>query len=317
MTPILMSNSILRARRAFTLLEMLVAVAIVAVLVILVNQIIGSASTTTMVSQKKMDATSQAQQVLDRMAFDFAQMPQRTDIDYGFSKAPLPTDSDYGSLTVGRNDTFSFYSSTEGLYPATSGTASTPRNLSIIGYRITTDPAHNSAPRLERGARQLDWTAGGAAGETIHYVVVDGTGGQSQTLDGALPKSTLPLVDPTASGTSNYQAFSDQVFRLEICYLVKGDPSLGTQPKLQTTLPTNLTSLLAVVVAIGVLDARSRILVTDYSKLIAALSDAKDGQDILAVWTPILNSPDFLVKTNLPPPAAQSVRIFQRYFYLE
>jgi prepilin-type N-terminal cleavage/methylation domain-containing protein len=283
-----------RKRRGFTLVEILVALAIV------------------LLSQKNMDALGQAQLVFDRMGFDFTQMPVRDDIDYGFSKSA-------------GNDSLSFYSATEGLYPAPSSTL-LPRTISVIGYRIANDPSNNNAPVLQRGARQLDWSANGPAGEVMRFTLADSVTGQRvQKLDSSTANNTLPLVDPASSGTSNYQIFADQVFRMEICYLIKGDPSLGTQPVLQTTPPAKLSSLSAIVVAIAVLDSKSRVIVTDYTKLIAALDDPQDadlqaGKDILALWSATVNSANgvnFAQKAGIPVQAAQNVRIFQRYFYLE
>ncbi|XHR29803.1 MAG: type II secretion system protein J [Chthoniobacteraceae bacterium] len=286
--------------RGYNLLELLVAMAIVSALILLFNQIVSSASITTRLSQTRIDAVTQAQQVMDRMMLDFAQMPIRKDIDYRFAKAS-------------GNDSFSFYSATDGLYPSTASVSSTTsRTLSIIGYKIATATVGSgTGPVLMRGARQLDWASNGPACSAMCYTLVDGTGGQTQKLeDGS--SNTLPSVNSTAS---NYQVLGDLIFRMEICFLVSTSSTAASV--LQTTLPDNISKLSAIVVAVAVLDEKSRYGITDYSKLISAFGDAEDGKDILSVWSPVLSNSGFASKAGVSPRAAQTVRIFQRYFYLK
>ncbi len=67
---------------AFTLAELVVTVGVLVVLVFLATQLLKSAATVTTLGHKQMDADSQARQLLDRMAIDFAQMVKRSDVDY-------------------------------------------------------------------------------------------------------------------------------------------------------------------------------------------------------------------------------------------
>src|ERR1041384_6147159 len=64
-------------KSAFTLVELVVSVGVLVLLVFLATQLLNSASTLTILGHKQMDADSQARQVLDRMATDFAQMIKR------------------------------------------------------------------------------------------------------------------------------------------------------------------------------------------------------------------------------------------------
>src|SRR5438034_10928722 len=63
-----------RRTNAFTLAELLVTMSVLVLLVFLFTQLINSAATITTLGHKQMDADSQARQLLDRMAVDFAQM---------------------------------------------------------------------------------------------------------------------------------------------------------------------------------------------------------------------------------------------------
>src|SRR4051794_37602138 len=73
-------------RAAFTLTEMIIAMAVLTLLVTFVAQLVNSATILTTNSRKHMDADSQARLVFDRMGGDFSRMLQRSDVDYVFSK---------------------------------------------------------------------------------------------------------------------------------------------------------------------------------------------------------------------------------------
>ena len=64
---------------AFTLVELSVTMGVLVLLVLLFTQLFNSAATVTILGYKKMDADSEARQVLDRMTFDFAQMLKRAE----------------------------------------------------------------------------------------------------------------------------------------------------------------------------------------------------------------------------------------------
>src|SRR5436305_1648020 len=70
------------AGAGFTLVELLVTMGVLVLLVFLATQLINSATTVAILGNKRIDADSEARQVLDRMAIDFAQMVKRTDVDY-------------------------------------------------------------------------------------------------------------------------------------------------------------------------------------------------------------------------------------------
>ncbi len=67
---------------ASPLAELLVSMGVLVLLVLLFTQLVNSAATITILGHKRMDADSQARQVFDRMAVDFAQMLRRKDVDY-------------------------------------------------------------------------------------------------------------------------------------------------------------------------------------------------------------------------------------------
>ena len=76
------ATTALASAGGFTLAELVVTVGVLVLLVLLFTQLLNSAATVTTLGHKQMDADSQARQLLDRMAIDFAQMVKRSDVDY-------------------------------------------------------------------------------------------------------------------------------------------------------------------------------------------------------------------------------------------
>src|SRR6266536_2799283 len=66
----------------FTLAELLVSVFVVTIIILMVTQLMTSATAITRTGGKHIDTDTQARVVFDRMALDFAQMLKRTDVDY-------------------------------------------------------------------------------------------------------------------------------------------------------------------------------------------------------------------------------------------
>src|SRR5437879_11580070 len=71
-----------RLSAAFSLVELMVAVAVLAILIALVAQLTNSATAITRVGTKHIDADTQARTVLDRLGFDISRMIRRNDLDY-------------------------------------------------------------------------------------------------------------------------------------------------------------------------------------------------------------------------------------------
>src|SRR2546429_3946588 len=134
----------------FTLAELLVSVGVLVLLVLLATQLLNSAATITILGHKQMDADSQARQLLDRMAIDFAQMVKRSDVDYYVKSSAIPPPTGVRNLLQAGNDTIAFYSTVPGYYPS-SGSQSP---ISLVAYRVNA-PSPSPAPcpncnKLER-----------------------------------------------------------------------------------------------------------------------------------------------------------------------
>src|SRR5438067_10647473 len=105
-------------RTGFTLVELLVAMSVLVLLIMLVVQLVNSASIATSTSDKQLDADAQAQIVFSQMGKDFSAMPQRKDLDCFFWKNTAP-----GQTGGWNNDLFFFYSETAGYYSGAAGSS--------------------------------------------------------------------------------------------------------------------------------------------------------------------------------------------------
>ena len=161
-----------RFQAGFTLVELLASIAVLAVIVVVTSEILGTAAQLTTVNNKRMDANDQARMVFDRMANDFARMVRRRDVDYLFWK-------NSPSTVKGTNDAMYFFtegasyfdSSAYPTIPAGASTGTEKNSVSLVGYRVNNyssvssvlvptiaqDPSYY---QLERLGKALSWDGG-------------------------------------------------------------------------------------------------------------------------------------------------------------
>lgn len=338
----------LRRTGAFTLVEMLVSMSVLVLLILLVTQLLTSATATIGTSRKRMDADSQARLVFDRMAVDFSRMVNRQDVDYHMRK------------TAGSDD-IAFYSENSGYYSGTEPPSRNDRNpVAIIGYRVLSD-RYNGHARcyLERIAKGLGWEPNSGSWQDTAYLPITLVTGTN---------ARWPNLFSTSPADADFQALSDQVFRFEYTYLLS-DGTLSSKPiraaagvknELTQSSPPGpaqdesagysrgsrwfdtsaqkgyicldsrkgsavwgsigITDVSAIVVALAVLDPTSRVIVDDYAKLAGTLGDAPASAEIAKDWNDRVNSRaayqgrNFASDAGIPNLAASAVRIYQRYF---
>jgi len=122
---------------AFSLIEVLVASVVLALLVTVLSQVVSMTSQGIRMNVSRIDEDGQARQVFDRLANDLASSIRRTDLCKLFA-------------SPAGNDSIQFYAEVGG-YGGT-------RPVSLICYRIPKLGEAN-AYRLERGACATDWTS--------------------------------------------------------------------------------------------------------------------------------------------------------------
>jgi hypothetical protein len=274
---------------------------------------------------KRMDADSQARQLLDRMANDFDQMLKRSDVSYYVKTTGNPQTA--ATQGGNPNDQISFFSAVPGYYNQDSYNS----NASLVAYRVNADSTSASYNKLERMGKGLALN-GAYATAPIPLLFLDGT--TNTTIQGAWPSACYPSCtsDSTYRTDLDYETAGPQVFRFEYYYLLSSSPSFGTANQLSAgpwtstdAFSASVKDVAAIVVAIAVIEPKSRVLLTDSQVATLAGTLIDFGASATAgCASPNWQAPGELQRqwqcgldnTNLPRPAISGIRLYERYFYL-
>jgi len=308
----------LQVRRAFTLTEMLVAMAVLSLIVLIVGQMVSSSSNLAIGARKRLDAEEQARLLMGRIGDDLTRRLIRKDVEVLFANPA-------------GNDAFYFYSEAPASFDASVG--STKKSaVALLGYRINSDNSSDNYARLERLGKGLQWD--GSSLSPI-FVTYDSSGN-------VLSQSKLANAWPTAVGNSpefrngtdgKFQLLADGIIRLETAFLMKDgkitqDPNKSAAPvgPLASPVTTDLTQVSAIIVAIAILDETSQK-VAGASKLPAiasALDDpvatdlAKNPPVLMAqTWRDKIDSGAVASAAGIPAAVASQIRIYQRIYLLQ
>ena len=328
-SPRLTSRIFRKSSPAFTLVELLVAMAVLLLLVVMVAQLMNSATSISTASGKRMDADADARVVFSRLLYDVDGMVLRRDIDCFFVKNSGP-----------KNDAFYFYSHAASLNPGDpDGAVNSP--IGLVGYRIANhtgvDLKLYPNQMLERVAVMLKYNDAGAwSGNSTWNMVSLTRGAPTATVPSPtpVPESTMPSVEgaligggpnwdnPPGYSANLYGRLSDQVFRLEFCMQLKDGtfyvpPAPGNDPAKNTPFNDAMlkvrTNVTALIVTIALLDPKSRVIATDLTKAIAALPDG-DTPAVAKAWNDKITGGTFAQDAGIPVLAASQVRVYQRSF---
>jgi prepilin-type N-terminal cleavage/methylation domain-containing protein len=321
------ATSLQKQKRAFSLVELLVAIAVLLLLIAMMAQITDGAAKSVTIGGRRMDADTQARMIFDRLAIDLSRMLKRSDLDYSTFKQPasqLPSRFTSGQPVTFPanpqlgNDRFAFYSETSGYFPGSTRPSGNQKSLvSLVAWQMGSDTA-SGTPALLRMGLGMGWEPGpSGAWNSISF----------------LPSTLLSVWPGLFTDVSEYKAVGDQVFRVEYAYLLKARGSTAarlsivpwdTDPTLSPahTSVDGFRDVAAIVVTLAILDTSSRILVNDYSALVDAFPDAAVGSsghvdDVGRSWMQIANAPGFGASVGFPQQSAAHVRIYERYFYLD
>ncbi len=336
----------MRRRDAFTLAELLVSVFVLTIIILMLAQLLTNATAITRTGHKHISTDTQARAVFDRMAVDFAQMLNRTDIDY-YVKGPTNIYNGHSNGHAwGRrrqtgqqgSDQIAFFSEVPGYYP--SGSASP---ISLVAYRIfegsSTDQAYLKLQRLGKG---LLWNG------------VSNPNQPPNNTNYTSPMIFLPLVindrwpAATSGSTSNddYETIGPGVFRFEYYYLLKNGQltdipwdmvARPNQTTLSSPIKIGLADIESITVAIATIDTASRALITAASStsLDDIASDMADFRsapgrgfggtknigDLEYSWQTsllrIISGGQTSAGSPVPPEAAKAIRIYSKTFDLK
>lgn len=340
----------------FTLAELLVSVFVLAVIILLVAQLMTSATAITRTGHKQIDTDTQARAVFDRMALDFAQMIKRTDVDY-YVKQRTGYSGHGNGHGWGRghngdlgSDQMAFFTQVPGYYPD-GYTPGQQSPISLVAYRVNESTSSNPAyGRLERMAKGLVWNAVDTntnANNTKYPIVF-----LPQTI-ALIGKPWAPAINNSSNcgGTNtscdpDYEVIGPGVFRFEYYYLLKNgrvtdwpwdwrDDTINRQ-KITDPPAIGLSQVEAVAVTIAVIDPAGRALVNAVSSsrildIAADMADFKSARgngvgaqkigDLEAQWQGVIESISQTGQTpsglSVPREAAKMIRVYNRYFDLK
>lgn len=268
----------------FTLIEMLVAVAVLMVVCVMVLQMVSNTQGAAGSSLRRLDADSQGQLALDRMFMDLSAAQIRRDLPY------MVTNSADGSASL--------------MFFTSANAASGARGVSLIGYRLAKDTG-SGAPMptgrlcLQRASRGLDWSQAGFMGQKTNGTAV----------------TVADLPTSLALNSTDYDVLAEGVIRLAVS-CQRTDGTLQVDPPLANSAP-DLSQVSALVVTLVVIDARSQRLLTpqQVETIAAAFPAPVAGMSPAVAWSSIANSPANF--PNLPREAVKSIRVYQRFFPLQ
>lgn len=320
-------------RSAFTLVELLVSITVLALFLLLVSRLVDGTQKVTRSGNKRIDADTEGRVVLDQMGSDIGNMLKRSDVDYWLKSSSGTYYTNKNGHTTGKghtkpkntqgSDQISFYCQVEGYKPG-STTSNQNSSISLVSYRI-----HDTKYQMERMGKSLLWNG------------VSNVNG-ANAIQPVLFSPTVPFPSalsiavnwPAATNTdadADYEVIGPNVFRFEYYYLLKnGQPSetpWDTDPDLAPlhTSVDGLKDVQAIVVAIAVIDPKSRSLLTNQNliDLEANFIDFKDAKakpgnsskkvgDIEYQWGVAINGNT----AQVPVAANQAIRVYSRAFNL-
>jgi hypothetical protein len=291
---------------------MLVSAAVLALIVLFVTRLVNHAAVIVTHGNKHMETESHVRPLFDRLAVDIAQMVKRTDVSYYLKNQATSADV---------NDRMAFFSAVPGYYNDNGGPGYNSR-YSVVAYRVNANSASASYNKVERMAKGLFLNGAYSApiGTNVVTPLLFLDTAYTTTIDAVWPAATKPFGNVNYDSPDSYQKYEligPQVFRFEYYYLTSASPSaLVAYPTNWTSANTiNIKDVAAIVVAVATIDPQSKKLLTDaqIQSLATQLPNYSSGGPgvLLGQWQGVLNA-----VTDMPRPAIQGIRLYERYFYL-
>jgi Tfp pilus assembly protein FimT len=303
-------------------MELLVAVAVMALVSVLILSIIDATIKATRFSNSGVDAAAQARLALDSIGMDLANAVIRSDADFQVSNSTT--------------NLFAFLSAVPSADPSANFTN---RHASFVSYRLgTNDAVKHSGPCLLRAGKAIAWNDRSYMGILTNGITTNGT--VTNTLpvrfSGAdFPASLLPA-------DTDYDVLGPAVLHAEVGFqlypsgqsVTLADGTVVSQaqgqvvyspPMRSATTPGNTyidpTRISAILVGVVVIDPeKSKLLTPAQAQTLAqafelsatSLADTSNPLPVgkwMAATQDLANLP-----SSVPLPVRQSVRLYQRFF---
>ena len=275
----------------FTVVEILVSVAVLVVLVLLLSRLFSSAAAVTTAGNKRMDSDAQIRPLFDRMAVDFSQMVKRSDVDYYLKSSANPQPG---------NDQIAFYCAVSGYYPSNGSQSS----ISVVSYRINSSSGSTRFNKLERMAKGLVWNGVSTTDMPVVFLPL--------TISSTWPAAT------NGNSDSDYELIGPYVFRFEYYFLLKNGDLSDTpwDTSVGHSSVAGMKDVAAISFCIATIDPKSRVLLSDSELTTLAgrlpdFSTSMTAGGLVSQWQAALDA-----TTDMPRPAVSAIRLHERYFYL-
>lgn len=268
-------------RGAFSLVEVLVAMAVFLFMAVMVASITGGVSRIAGQSQRRMSVDGGARQSLSRISADFSRAIIRNDLPFRIEKKS-------------GNDGLMFFAAAEGY--------SAGRGITMLGYQVT-----NAS--LQRGAEATTWTASGATALSFTSV----TNAVSSNSYLSIDSSNYEILEPDIFRMEVAFLMGNGVITNTVGTNAGSTTYIASFASTARTESSN--AIRAVIVTVAAVDSRARALMTpsEYSQLANTFSDATAGSDPLTAWKENLKNSI----SGMPQTARENVRIYQRYIYID
>lgn len=282
--------------RGFTLVEVLVAILILALLCLILGSLTSNMQRILRYSLRRMDSDEMAQLALARLSTDIQGMFPRRDIPFSVSTGTSPGPF-LGIITA---------------VPTAATSVPGNRMIAAVYYRVANDQDSGAIFRtghltLQRAAKTITNTQAGFLG-------VDTT--NTPVLFSGLPAALQPA-------SSDYDVLADGVIAVNVSLQRTSDghvvaaPATATNSTVLADGDPDISKISALVVTLLVLDRQSFALLNPAQVTTIASkfpppqeSDLLSGKLAAEEWTTIAD--DSTQFPGLPPPAVQSLRIYQR-----
>ncbi len=244
-------------RRGFTLVELIVAMAIFTVILLLTAQVSNSALTITRRTEARLAAQREASVAAQQLRTDFAQRIQRLDTPVRFEKKIGSDSLVLLTQRLGYSDDI------------------TPdRAVSIIEYRIETGATQQAANGLLRASSGIGF---GDGGELTARPALD---------EGTLALASLPVEGPEELDARHFQMLAPGVIRLELSFLIN-DQAMP----IRMQAPDDQELIDGVIATICILepDHRGGLRDDQLTRIAEQFDDAADGKLPVEDWLQTLD----------------------------
>jgi len=307
---------------AFTLVEVLVAVAVLALLVALLGQLFINVTAASSISSNHMESDARVRLLFERMTADFSHIVKRADVDC-FIKAPSYTEfsSPSGTITSTANppsgafnDQLAFFSEVAG-YSDVSGVQQ--NSVSLVAYRVNNT---GTAPCIERLGKALAWSGGASGIYPVPFLAGTGNGTQIATIwpPSALTPTTSSTTDPAYD--ADFETIVPNAFRFEYYYelhngTLSATPWTGAAG--HTTL-NGFADVAAIGVVVAVTDHKSTPLVSTASlENLAKQLSTFSASGVTTVGALQQNWQNTVTASSLPSVVKDGIRVYEQLFSID